>query len=98
MAAGHEEIISILLEHGAWINICDEVGDTPLHWAVRESKESLLRFLIGRGADATIQNEDGETPLQLAVCLGERSMEQYLASISTSVTDIVGMLSDLSSV
>ncbi len=47
------------------VNIRDEVGCTPLHYAVRFHKE-VAEELLKRGADVNARSEMGETPLHIA--------------------------------
>ncbi|CAG7562028.1 unnamed protein product [Fusarium equiseti] len=65
-------IIKLLLDKDPkTINVQDNSGDTPLHYAAlfygRLGKQHtpILRFLCDRGADASIRNVYGETPLRL---------------------------------
>ena len=60
----HREIIEILLEKGASINIADKKGDTPLLYALRRHDNAIIEFLIEKGADVNLANcYTGETPL-----------------------------------
>eukprot|EP00298_Acanthocystis_sp_HF-20_P019126 c22399_g1_i1.p1 GENE.c22399_g1_i1~~c22399_g1_i1.p1 ORF type:complete len:180 (+),score=72.90 c22399_g1_i1:45-542(+) len=43
-----------------------EIGDTPLHVAVRKNHEQITKLFIDAGANLGIRNEKGQTPLQLA--------------------------------
>jgi len=43
-----------------------EIGDTPLHVAVRKNHEQITRLFINAGANLGIRNEKGLTPLQIA--------------------------------
>jgi len=60
------ECIALLVARGALVNARDSAGDTPLHWAARESNASGVRALLDAGADASLRNDDGETAR--AVC------------------------------
>jgi hypothetical protein len=59
------EIIKLLTEKGADINVRDESGFTPLHWAVYYRKTGIVRHLVAKGADKNAL-ADGATPLGLA--------------------------------
>lgn len=44
----------------------DELGQTPLFYAVRAGKTDLVRSVLARGADVNAQNVYGDAPLHLA--------------------------------
>ncbi|WP_265030421.1 ankyrin repeat domain-containing protein [Wolbachia endosymbiont (group B) of Athalia cordata] len=68
-----DNIVEILIEKGANINIQDNEGKTPLHLAVSNSSLGaegiaiVVETLIGRDAKVDIQDNEGKTPLHLAV-------------------------------
>jgi len=71
-ASGNIAIVQMLKEHGAHINVQDDSGDTPLHYATREGQQAVVRYLLMEcGADPLAKNEDGETPMDLAVSINE---------------------------
>lgn len=45
-----EESVKILIESGADVNIQDDTGYTPLHWATKEGYENIVKILIENGA------------------------------------------------
>lgn len=59
--------LKALTERGADANARDECGDTPLHWAARETTDVALRtFLDNSAVDASIRNIDGESASDIA--------------------------------
>jgi len=52
-----------LLEHGANLNVQDNDGRTPLHYAVENCHVDVARVLFDHGADPTIRDNEGMTPL-----------------------------------
>ncbi|MHC1704037.1 MAG: ankyrin repeat domain-containing protein [Tenuifilaceae bacterium] len=47
----------------------DEVGNTPLHFAIASQKIDIVKFLIDKGSDVNITSNTGETPLHIAAKL-----------------------------
>ncbi|KAG3012916.1 hypothetical protein PC110_g5413 [Phytophthora cactorum] len=64
-------IISRLVQHGANVNVADERGDTPLHWAAFSGRAAVIQNLLTLGADPTLSNSDWETPAQIAAAYGQ---------------------------
>ncbi|XP_063538578.1 ankyrin-1-like [Cydia strobilella] len=67
---GRVEVIQLLIDHGAMIDVQDFDGDTPLHDAALASKLKSVTALLHAGADLAIKNETGYTPFHLACFKG----------------------------
>ena len=78
---GHTEIVELLLDRGADINITNDLGSTALMEASRNNRTEIIRLLLDRGADPNIRDDYGGTAL-------------ISASIGNRRTDIVKMLLD----
>ncbi|XP_020713800.1 uncharacterized protein LOC101448499 [Ceratitis capitata] len=64
---GHTEIVSLLLNHGADPNICDNDNNTVLHWSTLHSNGlEIITMLLQAGTDCNVQNVEGDTPLHIA--------------------------------
>jgi len=79
------EAIRMLIERNADINGRDEMGCTPLHYAMhdddQESRENFTRcvgHLLKHGADVEAQNKRGSTPLHLAASRMSEKTVQFL--------------------
>jgi ankyrin repeat protein len=70
---GNLEVVKILVEYGACINIQNNNGDTPLMYAVSKGFEAVAKYLVDAGADVNIQNEKGDNALILAFNAGSKS-------------------------
>ena len=62
------DIVSLLLDAGADLDIVDSLGNTPLHNAVLywPSTQQTVDLLLARGADVTLKNNEGSTPFHMA--------------------------------
>eukprot|EP01126_Amoeba_proteus_P042756 TRINITY_DN4659_c0_g2_i12.p1 TRINITY_DN4659_c0_g2~~TRINITY_DN4659_c0_g2_i12.p1 ORF type:complete len:680 (-),score=174.16 TRINITY_DN4659_c0_g2_i12:695-2734(-) len=59
-------MVQMLMKAGASANIQGgQIGDTPLHYAVRLRRKDLVEYLLA-GADLTIKNNEGHDVLTLA--------------------------------
>ena len=56
---GKVEIVRMLIDAKANLNVQDEEGWTPLHVAAWNGEVKIARMLIEAGADETILNDDG---------------------------------------
>ena len=65
---GHINVLKILIEHGAQLNIeTHNLGWTALHSAAGMGYEAVVQLLLENGADLEIRTKDGSTALELAV-------------------------------
>jgi hypothetical protein len=62
---GHADILSVLIEHGADVDV-RKTGETPLHHASRYGKVEAGQCLLDRGADINARNNSDWTALDLA--------------------------------
>lgn len=62
-AYGHEELVNMLLEHGANCNSMNRLGFTPLFYAAVGGRVGIMKSLIMAGADVNIVDKNGRTPL-----------------------------------
>ena len=66
----------ILMREPATLQIVDDFGNTPLHWAIFHNAPEATRCLIEHGADAEAINNEGNTPQQLAPISAEDAIKQ----------------------
>ena len=64
---GREDLLKLLLSHGAKANHSDTYGQTPLFYAARESHCNVMKILIEAGADPDFIDNEGQTPIFYAV-------------------------------
>ena len=85
-AHGHLAVMKPLVELGADVNATNNLGDTALIIAAREScyerfygsDLSKVRLLVEHGADVNAQNDRGETALHEPVARGQKEAAHFL--------------------
>jgi ankyrin repeat protein len=75
--AGHADILSLLLEHGADLEGRQLLG-TPLHRASRNGKIEAGQFLLDRGADINTRKDGDWTPLMSAAIYEHAELARML--------------------
>jgi hypothetical protein len=60
------ELIRVLLDHGARLDVRDGQGQTALMWAAERGNSEMVRYLIQRGADITLKDHQGLTAETIA--------------------------------
>jgi len=62
-ATGNLVQARLLLKQGVKVDVRDQNGDTPLHWAAGHGYPAMVKILISRGADVNARDRHGQTPL-----------------------------------
>ena len=65
---GHIEIVRLLLDRGARVNVHRNCLTSPLIQASSTGHSEIAKLLLARGADINMANAIGEVPLQAALC------------------------------
>ena len=60
---GNQDIISLILEKGADVNLIDNDGWTPLNLAIDKDKIEIVQFLVANGANLNLFDGAGLSPL-----------------------------------
>ena len=72
---GHgEELVDLLIGHGAQVNATNHQGWTPLH---RVLDKKVAEVLLDHGADINARDKDGLTPLHIAVGTEHGRVTEY---------------------
>jgi ankyrin repeat protein len=89
---GYDEIVRVLVEHGADPLVRDTNGLTPLHWAARRGREEVCEFLLSLKndqqkprVDVNIQDEYGVTALSFACIKGHFKVADILLKRNADV-------------
>jgi ankyrin repeat protein len=65
-AGNYTDIVALLIESGANINVKQEAGVTPIHSAAQNGNLDLLILLLENNADINIRMQGGKLPADLA--------------------------------
>jgi uncharacterized protein len=66
MKVTKSEVLKLMIEHGADVNIRDANGSTPLMHAAKRGNNLIVQMLLAAGADPSAKNNEGVTALDLA--------------------------------
>lgn len=81
----HREMVSFLLDHGAYVDTSDKWGNSVLHGALSGGQADVAKLLIERGAYVRTQNQSGETPLHEAARSGWLELVKLLVARGANV-------------
>eukprot|EP00899_Mesostigma_viride_P026581 jgi/Mesvir1/7107/Mv09212-RA.1 len=79
-ANGHEEIVEFLLSKGARVDVANQDGNTPLHWAALNGHLNVVNRLLQAGASPTALNRAEKTPMDEAM---SRGFEPVMTAMNT---------------
>ncbi|CAO2648680.1 Nn.00g079470.m01.CDS01 [Neocucurbitaria sp. VM-36] len=93
---GLEDILNILIEHGADVQTHNTEGETAIFEAAEGGHSSLIAILIGRGVDPSKSGNHGKTPLHAACWGGHTDAVATIlgaaSNIAVSEDDLVAAL------
>ncbi|XP_069510900.1 caskin-2 isoform X2 [Ambystoma mexicanum] len=76
--SGSTELVSLLLETQAAVDIKDGNGMRPLHYAAWQGKPEPVRLLLRASANVNMASQDGQIPLHLAAQYGHYEVSETL--------------------
>lgn len=90
-SGGYLEIATLLVDHGAKVNLLDRHDQTPLHVAAKNGHAGMVKYL-GRKALLNPQDAQGQTPLHQAAMSGHTETVTALidAGVKINVPDAEG--------
>uniref|UniRef100_A0A6P7FQE1 Protein fem-1 homolog CG6966-like n=1 Tax=Diabrotica virgifera virgifera TaxID=50390 RepID=A0A6P7FQE1_DIAVI len=84
-AAGHLDIVVLLIRYGAKVNTTTRTNSTPLRAACFDGHMDIVLYLVQHGADIEVANRHGHTCLMIACYKGHINIAKYLLSLNASV-------------
>jgi len=84
-AAGHTQIVKLLVERGASVNSVTKTNSTPLRAACFDGHYEIVKYLVEHGADIEVANRHGHTCLMIACYKGHLKIAKYLIDAKADV-------------
>ncbi|RZL63346.1 MULTISPECIES: ankyrin repeat domain-containing protein [Pedobacter] len=78
VAANNISITKMLLDNGAYPNVCQKAGLAPLHTAAQLGNIELIILLLEHGAEVSLRMEGGKLPADLAAEKGFNEIAEIL--------------------
>lgn len=72
------DLVKLLVENGADVNLQSDERISPLHWAVEFDNEEIVEYLLSKGADINSRDHSYETPLHWAAWTGHHKAARRL--------------------
>lgn len=79
------QVMHVLIENGANLNICNEEGDTPIFLATQKGTIEILEYLLSFENDINIRNSLGDTLLIKAAKSDKLKVVNYLIEHKISI-------------
>lgn len=81
VSAGHREIVELLIGKNADVNLTNNNGQTPLHYAASKNHFEIAQALIKKGASINTRDRLMQTPLHRCASKGiQRMVELFLSA------------------
>ena len=76
-------LLKLLLQHGAYVNIVDKKGRHVLSGACIDDREDIVRLLVNvakQDVDLNLRDDDGNTPVMHSVRTGNATLVEFIVS------------------
>ncbi|XP_078274257.1 caskin-1 isoform X6 [Rhinoraja longicauda] len=89
---GNTELISLLVESQALVDIKDNKAMRPLHYAAWQGKAEPMKMLLKAASSVNSQSEEGQIPLHLAAQHGHYEVSEMLLQHQSNpcIVDVAG--------
>jgi ankyrin repeat protein len=84
-ARGLDEMIRLLLDHGADLEAADLRDQTALCCAISAQQEKTVELLLGRGANCSFKNRMGESAVHFAAMTGNIAIFRHLLNYGAAL-------------
>ena len=87
----HVEVIKILLQNGAIVNLKNRAGRSPLHIAVEYMNIEVIKLLLQYGALIDLKDNKHQTPIDIALQKGYHTIVNYLKNPNMTEEEVKKM-------
>ncbi|KAL4715705.1 hypothetical protein ACJJTC_006284 [Scirpophaga incertulas] len=84
---GRVELMQLLLDYGAMLDVQDFDDETPLHDAVLNSESLAVNLLLHAGANPDIKNKNYKTPFHIACSRGNYKIVKYMMPFIVDINE-----------
>ncbi|PSN55941.1 hypothetical protein C0J52_00452 [Blattella germanica] len=85
---GHKQVVKLLVDAGANLELQTKGGNTPLIWAAHNNHIEICRLLLEHGAKVNVANVENNTALHYAAMFGYFPLVQMLVQNGANVSAI----------
>ncbi|XP_006880602.1 PREDICTED: transient receptor potential cation channel subfamily A member 1 [Elephantulus edwardii] len=91
-ADGQVELMEMIVNDSCCdvVNVMDNYGNTPLHWAAEKNQVESVKFLLNRKANPNLRNNSMMAPLHLAVQFGNIEVVKVLVEHRSTNINLEG--------
>jgi ankyrin repeat protein len=82
-----DTVKSIIAKNPELVNVKDDFGSTPLHWAAMRGHREVFMFLIDKGADVNAKERHGGVPLHWAAHFDDPTIIEILIKKGAKVDE-----------
>ena len=87
--AGDDYNLVRLIKEGIDVNITDDNGQTPLHWAVETGYLNTTEVLLDHGANANALDNNFDTPISLSIDLDSASLLNLFINKKSDISVVI---------
>ena len=70
------------------VNVSDNYGQTPLHFAAYHNETEIIKILLENGANPNLKNKNGKTPIHLLAMYGPAKSMKVLLNYGQADVEI----------
>ena len=81
------EMVKLLAKKGVSLDVADENGWRPIHYAASECSLEVADFIYSNGGDINAEDNFGKKPIHIAAIEGKRDFVEFLLSKGVSINE-----------